>query len=186
MNYPARYKSELLNAIQSIDLDKVNQVIEIFREARAHGRRIFVCGDGGTDFIAAQSLTEMVNSAGFNRSSRFRIMALTDQLPRVPGHKQEFAPDRVFVEQLKNFAEPDDVVMGISASGSIPSVLRAIEYASWIGCRTVAVTGCDAGELSSLADVMIDVRVAHHGSIEDAHIVICHMIGYYFVEFEKS
>lgn len=184
MNYPARYRSELLNAIQSIDLDKVDQVIEIFREARANGRRIFVCGDGGMDFVASQFLCEMVNSAGFNRSSRFRILALSDQLPRVSGHGHELAPDRVFVEQLKNFAEPDDVVMGISASGNSPNVLRAIEYALWIGCRTIAVTSREGGELASLAETNINVLVSPVGSVED--IIICHMIGYYFTEFEKT
>src|SRR5215469_7091240 len=112
MNYPARYKAELLNAIQSIDLEKVNQIIDIFREALALGHRIFVCGDSGNS-IASQFLCEMVNSTSFNRSVRFRILALRDQLPKVVSHQQrELAQDRVFVEQLKNFAEPDDVVMG--------------------------------------------------------------------------
>jgi D-sedoheptulose 7-phosphate isomerase len=184
MNYPARYKSELLNAIEGIDLDKVDQVIEIFRDARQRGRRIFVCGGGGTDFVASQFLCEMVNSAGFNRSSRFRILALSDQLPRVTGHGHELSPDRVFVEQLKNFAEPDDVVVGISASGNSPNVLRAIEYALWIGCRTVAVTSEQRGELSSLAETSIKVMVSPVGGVED--IIICHMIGYYFAEFEKT
>lgn len=186
MNYPARYKTELLTAIQSIDLDKVEQVIDVFRAARTHGRRIFVCGEGGADCVASQTLCEMVNSAGFNRSSRFRILALSDQLPRAGGYKHELSANRVFVEQLKNFAEPDDVVMGISSSGTAASVLRAIEYASWIGCRTIAVTGPEPGELANIADVTIDVRVSHMGSVEDTHIVICHMIGYYFVEHEND
>jgi len=186
MNYPAQYRAELLNALQSLDLDKVNQVIDIFNTARAHGRRIFVCGDGGPDFLASQSLCEMVNSAGFNRSSRFRILALSDQPPRVTGHKQELPLDRVFVEQLRNFAEPDDVVLGISISGNTPNVVHAIEYASWIGCRTIAITGPEVGVLSSVAEVTIDVPVSHVASIEDVHIIICHMIGYYFLECDKT
>ena len=185
MSYPARYKVELVNAIQSLDLDKVNRVIEIFNEARAHGRRIFVCG-GGSDFIASQSLCEMVSSAGFNRSSRFRILALSDQLPRVTSARQEFPPERVFVEQLRNFAEPEDVVLGISISGNAPNVVHAIEYASWIGCRTIAITGPEVGTLSSLAEVTIDVTASHIASIEDVHIIVCHMIGYYFVECDKT
>lgn len=186
MNYPAQYKCELLDAIESLDLDKVNQVIDIFSEARVYGRRIFVCGDQGTDFAAAQSLCEMVSSAVFNRSARFRILALSDHMPRVSGQNPESVAGRVFVEQLKNIAEPDDVVMGISVSPNAPSVLGALEYASWIGCRTIAVTGCKGGELASLADVTIDVQASHVASIEDVHIVICHMIGTYFVEFEKG
>jgi len=186
MDYPGKYKTQILNAIQSIDLSKVNQVIQIFKVARAHGRRIFVCGSGGTDAMAAQFLCDMVNSASFNRSTRFRILALSDQLPRTSRAGQDFAKDRVFVEQLKNFAEPEDVVMGICTSGDSPTVVNAIEYASWIGCRTIGITGCDGGDVARLSELAIQVPVTHLGSIEDSHMIICHMIGYYFVDFEKT
>ncbi|SPE30237.1 Sugar isomerase (SIS) (fragment) [Candidatus Sulfopaludibacter sp. SbA3] len=70
MEYPELYKTQILKAIESIDLGKIGQVIQIFKGARAHGRRIFVCGSGGTDSMAAQFLCDMVKSASFNRSSR--------------------------------------------------------------------------------------------------------------------
>lgn len=182
MNYPERYKTELLNAIESIDLAQVHAVIQILKEARAEGHRIFVCGDGRTDFVASQFLCEMVEQASFNRATRFRILALSDRPPR-GGHAED--ADRVFVEQLKNFAEPGDVVIGISVTGNSANVVNAVDYACWIGCRTIAVTGADGGKLASLADVTIKVSVAHVGSVEDAHMIICHMIGYYFVDFEQ-
>lgn len=144
MDYPGHYKTQILNAIQSIDLGKVSQAIQIFKTARQHGRRIFVCGNGGTDSMASQFLSDMVKSASFNRSSRFRILALSDQTPRIGGVR-DFSNDRVFVEQLKNFAEPEDVVMGICVSGDSPNVVNAIDYASWIGCRTIGITGSEGG-----------------------------------------
>jgi D-sedoheptulose 7-phosphate isomerase len=185
MDYPEMYKAQLLYAIHSIDLDKVSQVIEVFKSARAHGRRIFVCGSDGTDSMASQSLCEMVRGVSYNQSSRFRILALNDELPKVSHKPGDLAKDRVFVEQLKNFAEPEDVVMGICSSGNSQNVVNAIEYAYWIGCRTIAVTGRDGGKLSRLAELNIHVPVSHLGSIGDAHVVICHIIGYYFVDSER-
>lgn len=185
MEYPEQYKTQVLNAIQSIDLGKVEQVIQIFKAARAHGRRIFVCGNGGTDAIASQFLCDMVKGTGFKSSSRFRILALSDQLPKVSSAQDEIAKERVFVEQLKNFAEPEDVVVGI-CSGDSPNVLSALEYAAWIGCRTIGITGFDGGKLAKLAELSIHVAAAHVGSVEDAHMVICHMVGYYFVDFERA
>ena len=81
------------------------------------------------------------------------------------------------MEQLKNFAEPEDVVMGICTWGNARNVVNAIEYASWIGCRTIAVSGGDGGKVAEVAEVNIRVPVSHLGSIEDAHVMICHMIG---------
>lgn len=182
MSYPERYKTELLNAIERIDLEKVEAVIKILQEARTSGHKIFVCGDGGADFIASESLCEMAKRASFNQSSRFRILALRDHLPR--GREPKDA-ERVFVEQLKDFAEPGDVVIGISVTGNVASVVNAVSYACWIGCRTIAVTGHDGGQLAPLADISIQVAVSHAGSVEDAHMIICHMIGYYFLDFEK-
>jgi D-sedoheptulose 7-phosphate isomerase len=63
--------------------------------------------------MAPQFLCDLVKEASFNRSSRFRILALSDQSPKISSHADDIAKERVFVEQLKNFAEPEDVVMGI-------------------------------------------------------------------------
>jgi D-sedoheptulose 7-phosphate isomerase len=89
------------------------------------------------------------------------------------------------MEQLKNFARPDDVVMGISGSGNSPNVLRAMEYANSIGCKTIALTGRDGGQLGPLAKLNIHVANPHMGRIEDGHMIICHMICYYFMDTEK-
>ena len=182
MTFPQQYKSELLKAIETIELDKVNQAIELFREARANGRHIFVCGNGGSASTASHFACDIVKGASFNRPSRFRIMALTDQLPTLTAYANDVSYDSVFVEQLRNFAEPGDLFMGISGSGNSPNVLRAIEYANSIGCRTIALTGRDGGKLGPLAQLNIQVLAPHMGRIEDAHMIVCHMIGYYFME----
>ena len=88
----------------------------------------------------------------------------------------------VFAEQLRNFAEPGDLFMAISGSGNSPNVLRAIECANSLGCRTIALTGRDGGKLGPLAHLNIQVGVPHMGRIEEAHMVVCHMICYYFMD----
>ncbi len=184
MNFPEAYRAELLKAIDSIDTGKVNRAIEWFQEARAAGRRIFVCGNGGSAATASHFACDIVKGASYNRTSRFRIMALTDQLPTITAYANDVGYDVVFVEHLKNFAEPGDVFMAISGSGNSPNVLRAMEYANTIGCRTLALTGRDGGKLGPMAQLNIQVPVMHMGRIEDAHMIVCHMIGYYFMDGE--
>jgi D-sedoheptulose 7-phosphate isomerase len=185
MDYPAHYMSEILNAIHNIDLGRVQQAIQIFKDARTHGRRIFVCGNGAVDSMAAKTLCDTVKGASKRWSLRFRILALSEETSN-SARSQESTDDRVFVEQLKNFAEPEDVVMGICTSGNSRNVVNAIDYASWIGCRTIAITGNDGGSLGQVAELNIQVPVTHVGSIEDAHVIICHMIAYYFADFEAA
>jgi D-sedoheptulose 7-phosphate isomerase len=182
MTFPETYKADLLQTIDNIDLAKVNLAIEWFREARANGRHIFVCGNGGSASTASHFACDIVKGASYQRSSRFRIMALTDQLPTLTAYANDVSYECVFVEQLRNFAEPGDLLMGISGSGNSPNVLRAVEYANSIGCRTLALTGRNGGLLGPLAQLNIQVANPHMGRIEDAHMIVCHMIGYYFME----
>jgi D-sedoheptulose 7-phosphate isomerase len=182
MNFAESYKQQTLDTIAAIDTDKVNEVIELFREARDNHRRIFVCGNGGSASTASHLACDVVKGASFERSSRFRILALTDSLPTITAYSNDVGYDTVFVEQLKNFAEPGDLVMAISGSGNSVNVIRAIEYGNSIGCKTVGLTGRSGGKLAEAAQITIHVPFQHMGRIEDAHFIICHMIAYHFME----
>jgi D-sedoheptulose 7-phosphate isomerase len=184
MTFPERYRNDLKDTLDTIDAGKVSQIIEWFKDARAAGRRIFVCGNGGSASSASHFACDIVKGASYNRPSRFRIMALTDHMPAISAYSNDVGYDCVFVEQLKNFAEPGDIVMGISGSGNSPNVLRAIEYANQLGCRTIGLSGRDGGQLAPIVQLGIQVPVPHMGRIEDAHMIVCHMIAYYFMDEE--
>lgn len=186
MNFPAEYKTRVLEAIERIDLDKVRQAIGWFREAREAGRAIFLCGNGGSAATASHFACDMVKGASFNRPSRFRILTLTDSLPTITAYSNDVGYEAVFVEQLRNFAQPGDLFTAISGSGNSPNVIHAMEYANSAGCRTIALTGRNGGRLGPLAHLNIQVEVPHMGRIEDAHMIVCHMISYYFMETESS
>jgi D-sedoheptulose 7-phosphate isomerase len=182
MTFPEQYKTDLLKALDRVPLEKVNEAIDWFRKARMDGRRIFVCGNGGSASTASHFACDVVKGASYQRDSRFRIMALTDQLPTITAYANDVSYDSVFVEQLKNFAEAGDLFMGISGSGNSPNVLRAMEYANATGLQTLALTGRDGGKLGPMAQLNIQVAEPHMGRIEDAHMIVCHMIAYCFME----
>jgi D-sedoheptulose 7-phosphate isomerase len=182
MSYSLEYRTELLTALGTIDLERVEQAIAWFAEARDQDRQIFVCGNGGSASTASHFAADMVKGASYQRGRRFRLLALTDSLPTLTAYSNDVSYEVVFAEQLKNFARPGDLVVAISGSGNSPNVVRAVEYANSIGCRTIALTGRDGGRLAPLARLNIQVPVPHMGRIEDAHLVVCHMIAYYFME----
>ncbi len=182
--FPQAYKTEVLKAIETIDLEKVGQAIETLRRAREEGRSIFVCGNGGSASTASHFVCDMVKGASYGRQPRFRIMALTDSLATLTAYSNDVGYECVFAEQLKNFARPEDVVLAISGSGGSPNVLRAVEYGNSIGCRTIALTGRNGGELGRIAQLNLQVSHPHMGRIEDAHMIALHMICYFFMEEE--
>jgi len=186
MPFAEQYKTDLLKALDTIDLERVGKAIDLLASAREQGRRIFVCGNGGSASAASHFATDLVKGASFGRTRRFRIMALTDSLPTITAYSNDVAYECVFVEQLKNFAEPGDILVAISGSGNSPNVLRAVEYANSLGCATIALSGKNGGQLGPLAQLNLQVSHAHMGRIEDGHLIILHMISYYFMEEDAA
>jgi D-sedoheptulose 7-phosphate isomerase len=182
-SYASEYKEQLLRAIETIPLDRVEQAIEWLKQARARDRAIFVCGNGGSAATASHFACDMVKGASYNRPKRFRIQALTDSLATLTANDVSY--ECVFVEQLKNFAQPGDVLVAISGSGNSPNVLRAVEYANSAGLQTIGLTGRDGGQLGRLAQLDINVADPHMGRIEDGHMIIAHMLCYYFMDLEQ-
>ncbi|HEX3878273.1 MAG TPA: SIS domain-containing protein [Bryobacteraceae bacterium] len=186
MTFALDYKRDLLEAIERIDTEAVHRAIEWFRETRDAGRAVFVCGNGGSASTASHFVCDMVKGASMNRASRFRVMALCDSLPTLTAYSNDVSYDVVFAEPLRNFAQPGDLFMAISGSGNSPNVLRAMQVADEVGCRTIALTGRDGGKLGPMAQLNIQVGIPHMGRIEDAHMIVCHMICYYFMDVESA
>jgi D-sedoheptulose 7-phosphate isomerase len=185
MSFPQRYQAELIEIVRALDLEKVRRAIEILAVARQRRQCIFVCGNGGSAAMSSHFATDVVKGASLGRESRFRILSLVDSIPTLTAYSNDISYECVFVEQLKNFAQPGDVILAVSSSGNSMNVVRAVEYGNSVGCHTIALTGRDGGKLGPLAQLNIHVPHPHTGRIEDSHGIILHMIGYYFMEEEQ-
>ncbi|MGA9062932.1 MAG: SIS domain-containing protein [Terracidiphilus sp.] len=185
MSYCEEYRTQLLKVIEGVDISKIEQATEWMRQAREENRQIFTCGNGGSASTASHFVTDMVKGASYGRSRRFKIHALTDSLSTLTAYANDVAFDCVFVEQLKNFASPGDLLLCISGSGNSPDVIEAAKYAREAGCRVIALTGRDGGKLAPLADINIGTGHQHMGRIEDLHLIVCHMMCYTFMDTEK-
>jgi D-sedoheptulose 7-phosphate isomerase len=182
MDFPYTYKAAFLQALDTLDLGKVNQAIEWFRETRDAGRQIFVCGNGGSATTAGHFVSDMLKGASIGRPKRFRITSLADAIPTIMAYANDVNYASVFVEQLRNFVDEGDLLLALSGSGNSENVLLATEFANSVHCRTIALTGRDGGRLGALAQLNIRVSEPHMGRIEDVHLIVCHMIAYHFME----
>src|SRR5258708_8171884 len=99
--FAATYKNTLHQALDTIDLGNVCQAIEILAGTRANGRTIFVCGNGGSAATASHFVSDLVKGASFQRSSRFRIIALTDSLPTITSYSNDLDFEHIFSEPPK-------------------------------------------------------------------------------------
>jgi len=179
------YLNQLQETIRNLPQDDIAQLISWVSEAREQDRTIFVVGNGGSATTASHFATDMGKGASLGRARRFHILSLTDNAGWITALGNDLSYDDVFVEQLANFAKPGDLVVAISVSGNSPNVVKAIQWAKSHGCRSIGLIGAKGGRLRDLVDLPIVVPTEHFGRAEDAHLIITHIVGYFFIEVER-
>lgn len=181
-DYLHAYLNRSLDALRSIPLERIAQVIDLLDDALRRGRRIFICGNGGSAATASHFANDLGKGASVGRQLRFKVTALTDSVPWMTALANDLDYSRVFVEQLRNLAESGDVLIAFSGSGNSPNVIEAVEWAAQAGLRTVGLCGSPGGRLADLAEFAVPVASGHMGYIEDGHFLMQHLIAYYFME----
>ncbi len=176
------YLDETIKAAGRLPLDKVARVVEILEGANCQGRHVFICGNGGSAATASHFANDLGKGACLTRKRRFRVIALTDNISWITALANDLDYSQIFVEQLRNFADPGDVLLAFSGSGASKNVLEAVRWARANGLTTVGFCSSRGGQLADLVEHAVVVDSAHMGRIEDCHFLIQHLIGYYFME----
>lgn len=176
------YLQDLQRILSGVDVDQVAQVIALIGLARDLGKQIFAIGNGGSASTASHFVNDLGKGASVGRDRRFKVIPLTDNVEWMTALANDLSYDDVFVEQLKNHAVAGDVLLAISGSGNSENILRAVRYANEVGCHTVGFTGFGGGKLKDLVDLAIVVDAHHMGRVEDLHIVLQHLICYWYMQ----
>lgn len=177
LNLPA-YLDDFSQLMRKTDARQVQALIDGLVDAYRGDRFVFVVGNGGSGANASHLCEDLGKGTlhDFEKQKRLKIMSLTDNTPYILAWGNDVGYDRVFVEQLKNFAHPGAVLIAISGSGNSPNILRAVEYANAADMKTFGVTGFDGGQLRSIAQHSVHVPSDNMGAVESAHSVIFHYV----------
>ncbi|MEA3344716.1 MAG: SIS domain-containing protein [Chloroflexota bacterium] len=176
MNHIASYLDQISCILRNLPHDEIARVIEILAQAREEGQRIFIMGNGGSAATASHFACDLGKGTIEPGKPRFKVIALTDNVSLLSALANDWGYERVFVEQLDSLAQPGDVAIGISASGESENVLRAMDLARERGLTTIGFTGFDGGRLKDKVDVCLLVDCQVMEQIEDAHLVLSHLI----------
>ncbi|MBL8820277.1 MAG: SIS domain-containing protein [Planctomyces sp.] len=169
-------------ALESIDLNAVQEIVEVLRHAHQLGKQVFVFGNGGNAASASHFATDLGKGASDQLHKPFRVMSLNDNVPWLTALGNDYSYADVFVRQLRNFAQPGDVVISSSVSGSSENLVKALQWCRENQVTTVAVIGAKNGKMGQFADHLIVVGDTHYGRVEDAQMTIYHMLCYAFME----
>jgi len=188
MRHVEHYLQDLQTALAALDPQAIVAARSVFAATRSAGHQIFICGNGGSAATASHLANDLGKGASYGRPAeqRFRVVALTDNVPWMTALANDVDYHAIFAEQLLNLGQPGDLLLAISGSGNSRNVLEAVAVAKERGMRTMGWTGFGGGELAGAVDLAIVADSHHMGRVEDIHSILMHLICYYFMEEEES
>ena len=184
-SYMEGYAAEIGKAMAGLDPAQFEKIISVLADAYKNDRQVFIAGNGGSAATANHFVCDFGKNAvpfagtGPGRR-RFRIISVSDNIEKITALANDIAFEEIFRQQLVNLMREGDVFIAISASGNSPDLIRACEYAGQMKARIIVLAGFDGGKIKEFAETAIVIPLKSYEQIEDLHLIILHMIVYYF------
>ncbi len=182
-------------------LPDVEQAYAVLHQAFTTGRKLLVCGNGGSAADSEHIVGELMKGFYSKRPlpphmrealqasdpNMGRVLAerlqgalpaisLVSQTALITAFANDVDPDLIFAQQVYGYGQPGDALMGISTSGASRNVLYALHTARALGMRTIGVTGLTGGQMPKVADVTIRVPETRTADIQERHLAIYHAL----------
>ncbi|MGD8883057.1 MAG: D-sedoheptulose 7-phosphate isomerase [Desulfobacterales bacterium] len=142
-------------------------------ETIENGKKILICGNGGSASDAQHFAAEMVGRFTRERSA-WPAVALNTDTSLMTAIANDYAYSKVFSRQVDALGVPGDTLICISTSGNSKNVIQAAVQAKTKGMQTIALVGNNGGSFSEHADIAIRVPSNITARIQEAHIFILH------------
>ncbi len=183
--YIQQYLNDMAALAGRLSQPPIDQAIEMLFAAWRAGKTVFLAGNGGSASTASHFACDLAKWTRVEGQPRFRVMALTDNMPLFSALVNDEGPAAVYAEQLEPFVGAGDVLVLLSVHGGSggdkagpwsQNLLRALHLARERGARTIGLSGFDGGALRQLADVCIVVPVDSTPQVESFHLALEHLI----------
>ena len=143
-------------------------------DAMHNGRKLLVCGNGGSAADTQHVVAELVVRLTVDRPA-LRAIALTTDSSIFTAIGNDYGFEHIFSRQVEALGQPGDVLLAISTSGNSPNCIRALERARGLGLTTIAFTGNGGGKMAPLADINVIVPCAVTMNIQESQLALEHV-----------
>jgi len=172
------YIEGLQHCLVELSNQDIEEIADIVYDAYNKDKQIFILGNGGSASTASHFACDLGKGTVVAGKPRLRVISITDNVALITALANDIDYSSIFTEQLANLLNEGDVVIGISASGNSPNVVKAIEFARGKGATTLGLIGFGGGKLKELVDKSIILSSKDYGQVEDAHMSLIHIICY--------
>jgi D-sedoheptulose 7-phosphate isomerase len=180
------YLTKVAEVTKKLNRNEINNLAHEIYETYKKDRAIFIFGNGGSASTSSHLACDLNKGVSYGKHKKFHAHSLTDNIATITAYSNDLSYDDVFIEQLKNFLNPGDLIIAISGSGNSKNVIKAVEYANSKENRTAGITGYDGGKLKKIAALSVNANINDMEISEDIHLIICHTIKNVFMDLLKD
>lgn len=182
--FTGNYLSELKQVLNQIDPSIVKDIVGLLDNTISKKSRIYVLGNGGSSATASHMANDLGVGLKRRKILNLNILSLSDNSPVITALANDIGYENIFYMQMKGLINADDVIVAISCSGNSPNIIKAVNYAKDVGCKVIGLTGFKGGKLKDLSDIKFHIETpeGEYGLVEDAHMILNHIIFSYFVQ----
>ena len=176
------YINDILKKVNSEEIDKL---IDLLMSAFESNNMIFVIGNGGSAANASHFAQDLAKATrlSLDQPKRIKALSLTDNLPFISAMSNDDGYETIFEQQLRTFANEDDLLIAISGSGNSSNIIRAVNWANSNSLTTIGITGFDGGSLNEISHHKVHVPLNDMATSESIHSIIFH---YIIIELQKQ
>jgi len=172
-----KYLNSVNDTLSNMSIENIDAFTSLLMEAYNNDKTIYIFGNGGSAATASHFCGDLIKGVSYGLNKRFRAICLNDNMPTLMAIANDISYDDIFVEQLKNFLNKDDLVIGISGSGNSINIVKAMEYANQAGAKTVAICGYKGGKIKDISHLAIHASVNDMEVSEDIHqLILTHCV----------
>ena len=157
----------------------VERMADVVLEALRAGRRVYLCGNGGSAADCQHIAGEFIGRFMMERAP-MPCVALSTDTSVLTCLANDYSFDRVFERQVRALMDAGDVLIAFSTSGNSANVLRAVEAARAHGGKTLGFSGRGGGRLKEICDLCLVAPADPSARIQELHItcahVLCHLV----------
>jgi D-sedoheptulose 7-phosphate isomerase len=156
-------------------LQKIERTAQILCNTFHNDGKVLFCGNGGSA-ADAQHLAAELSGRFYSDRPPLYAEALHVNTSYVTAVANDYGYDAIFSRMVQAAGRPGDVLVALSTSGNSPNILKAIEIAKEKGMTIICLTGATGGKMASLCEVLLNVPSTDTPRIQEAHILIGHII----------
>ncbi len=154
---------------------QVEAIADAVASALMHGKKVLWCGNGGSA-AEAQHMSAELSGRFLRERPGLASEALSVNTSTITAVGNDYGYESVFSRQVEAFANPGDVVIGLTTSGNSRNVVRALQAARRKGAVAVAFTGNGGGRVAEEADFVLLGPDGYAAIVQEVHQVMAHIV----------